>query len=127
MDANFQPRLTGPARTSKIAARARELMVEGGMEAYLDPHSPAWGDSQIALRDKAFLTAQQEIESQFGLPNWSPPNIDDVEIDWSAEPRAGLRLALRERDAALLSRDKAAAVAHRSATRCSELEVGFLV
>jgi hypothetical protein len=129
MDSMTSIKLSGPARTSKIATLAKELMQAAGMaDIWFTPHSPVWGDEQIAIRDNAFVEAQAQIEAEYGVPTWQPQSTADDNdlIDWGAEPRDGLRLALRERDSALALRDKAASVANRSAQRCAELDVSLL-
>ena len=130
MDSMTTAKLSGPARTSKIATLAKTIMQANGMtDEWFTGHSPVWGDEQIAIRDNAFVEAQAQVEAEYGVPTWSPQTpVDDSDVvDWSAEPRDGLRLALRERDNALALRDKAASVANRSAQRCAELDVSLLV
>ena len=128
MDVSLTPRLSGPARTEKIATLAKEIMQANGMaDIWFTPHAPAWGDAQIAIRDEAFAEAQAQIEAEHGVPTWQPQTpVGDNDVDWSAEPRDGLRLVLRERDNALALRDRAAVIAHRSATRCAEIDAGLI-
>lgn len=130
MDVSLTPRLSGPARTEKIAQLAKTLMQANGMDdKWFSGHSPCWGDAQIAIRDNAFAEAQAQIEAEHGVPTWQPQTqvVDDNDpIDWGAEPRDGLRLALRERDNALALRDRAALIANRSATRCAEIDAGLI-
>ena len=96
MDVSLTPRLSGPARTEKIATLAKEIMQANGMaDIWFTPHAPAWGDAQIAIRDEAFAEAQAQIEAEHGVPTWQPQTpVGDNDVDWSAEPRDGLRLVL---------------------------------
>ena len=88
MDVSLTPRLSGPARTEKIATLAKEIMQANGMaDIWFTPHAPAWGDAQIAIRDEAFAEAQAQIEAEHGVPTWQPQTpVDDNDVDWSAEP-----------------------------------------
>jgi hypothetical protein len=121
MDAATYPKLTDSQRQERVSNRARELMLSGGMGEYLDGRGPAWTDVQIKLRDEAFAQAQAETDAEYGAPSWSPDGAE-TDIDWSAEPRDGLRVALRERDSAVRVRDAAAGVVERALQRKANCE-----
>jgi hypothetical protein len=118
MDQIVPIRLSDADRQSLITARARELMLAGGMtEAHLTQHGPAWTAADAELRDRSLKQAQDEIAIAHGIAVWTHPGEQDETIDWSEPPRIGLRRALAERDRAKLDRDKAGAVAQRAAER----------
>jgi hypothetical protein len=57
-------------------------------------------------------------------PQWSPNGASEGDgIDWSAEPRDGLRAALRERDAYERDRDRAAVVSRNATKMVAALEI----
>jgi hypothetical protein len=92
-------------------------------EAFFTPWSPAWGDNEVAIRERCRKQAEDEIDSQYPVVGpHVPDGVSDDDADWSLEPREGLRRALAERAEAVRLRNAAAEVADRAAARVQKAE-----
>jgi hypothetical protein len=108
-------------RQERIEQRAREYMHKNGIgPEYFTPHSPVWGPRETQIRDEALRQAQDDVAVEMGLPLWEPA-ADSDGVDWSAEPRDGLRAALQERAHAEHARDGASLIAHRAGEQVKSL------
>ena len=101
MDVSLTPRLSGPARTEKIATLAKDdhaSQRHGGQLVYTAMR-PYGATLKLLSATKPSPRRKPRVEAEHGVPTWQPQTpVDDNDVDWSAEPRDGLRLALRERD-----------------------------
>jgi hypothetical protein len=108
-------------RRRKIEERAAVLIAEEF--ARNPPKNAWWGDEEVAVRDRCFAQAQEEIAVAYGIEAWRPKGLDTDTVDWSLPPRQGLRLAINERHVAAEFRAKAGVVAARASDRLVALEL----
>lgn len=111
------------SREELIAKRASALMREEMDESFFTPWSPAWGDNEVAIRERCRKRAEDEVDAMHPVVGPYVPNgVSEDDCDWSLPPRDGLRRALAERDEAIRLRNAAAEVADRAAARVAKAE-----
>ena len=80
------------SREQLIAKRAQELMRHQLDEAFLTPWSPAWGDNEVAIRERCRKQAEDEVDAMHPVVGPYVPNgAGEDDADWSLPPRDGLR------------------------------------